>query len=98
MPSQIKGFSYAPEVAPMPERPRASVFDGEIGPWSVMVARYQGHELHVDRRNDYFDKMDGYDGYRYLGHAQNRLDAFNRWKNYLYSIGIEPSGAKQVRK
>lgn len=96
--SDIYGFSYAPEIGTLPETPRTSVFDGEIGPWSRRIAVLGVHECHIDRRGDFYDKAPTPHGWRYIGKSRSDEDAYNRWKNYLDSIGVEPSAAKRVKR
>lgn len=96
--SDFYGSAGAPQILDMPERPRKSVFDGTIGPWSRPIGRYKGHVCHLDRRGEVYDYAPTPQGWRYVGKAVSKEDAFNKWKNFLYTIGIEPSGAKRVRK
>lgn len=56
------------------------------------LCRFKGHELRIRRDGCFFDSVSGQRSY--IGHARSNLDAFNRWKNYLMSRGIEPSGAR----
>lgn len=99
----MKGFNSvagAPSIEPMPEKPRRSVFDGNIGPWSRKVGRYKDHTCFVNRYGEIYDYAPSPQGWRYVGdHAQSDDDAFNRWKSYLLeTLREEPLTAKRVRR
>lgn len=55
-------------------------------PWSRVIGTCGRHQCRLNWRGEFWDHVPVH-GATYLGKAQSKRDAFNRWKNHLMTIG-----------